>query len=141
MTRSELLNQILNDFHCTHRAILRNKLGDTKIPFGQKAVLFVISTSDTTNIKKIAKTLQITSGAATQHVEALNKDGLVDRSENPEDRRNAIVSLTEKGKQSLAELKKQRLEKAKVYFDEITDEELRVLKQVMTKIKKKVENR
>ncbi len=53
------------------------------------------------NIKQLAHILGVTSGAATQHVATLEEDGYVNRSQNPENRRETSIVVTDKGEIAL----------------------------------------
>jgi len=46
----------------------------------------------------LARRADLTSGAMTSRLDALEKDGLVRRLRDPEDRRSVLVELTEKGR-------------------------------------------
>lgn len=122
------------------RAILRHKANKaSKIPFGQKAVFYIISVKERTNIKEISQTLQITSGAATQHVEALVQDDLVVRKTDKSDRRGVIITLTKTGKSKAAELRRDQLTRVTGYFEDITDEQLNELIKILNKVNQNIE--
>jgi DNA-binding MarR family transcriptional regulator len=53
----------------------------------------------------LAKKLNITSGAVTHQINALEKLGLVTRVINPEDRRESWLEFTPKGKEMIATIK------------------------------------
>ena len=46
---------------------------------------------------ELLETLMITSGTMTNRIDQLEKAGLVERLDNPDDRRGVIIALTEKG--------------------------------------------
>lgn len=46
---------------------------------------------------QLLDTLMITSGTMTNRIDQLVKQGLVERSENPEDKRSCMITLTKKG--------------------------------------------
>jgi DNA-binding MarR family transcriptional regulator len=46
---------------------------------------------------ELTETLMITSGTMTNRIDQLEKAGLVERLDNPEDRRGVIIALTQKG--------------------------------------------
>jgi DNA-binding MarR family transcriptional regulator len=48
---------------------------------------------------ELARRAELTSGAMTSRLDALEKEGLVRRLRDPDDRRSVLVELTEKGKQ------------------------------------------
>jgi DNA-binding MarR family transcriptional regulator len=48
---------------------------------------------------ELARRAELTSGAMTSRLDALEKEGLVRRLRDPDDRRSVLVELTEKGRQ------------------------------------------
>ena len=46
---------------------------------------------------ELMETMMITSGTMTNRIDQLEKAGMVERLDNPEDRRGVIIALTEKG--------------------------------------------
>ncbi len=48
-------------------------------------------------ITEISKSLRTTRGATSNRIDRLERDGLIDRTSNPRDRRSHFVSLTPKG--------------------------------------------
>ncbi len=48
-------------------------------------------------ITEISKSLRMTRGATSNRIDRLERDGLIDRTSNPRDRRSHFVSLTPKG--------------------------------------------
>jgi DNA-binding MarR family transcriptional regulator len=79
----------------------------------------------------------ITSGAATQHIAALEKIGAVTRVTNEQDRREVIVQLTEKGNGLYAQIKQNRISLLQEIFTGLDDAELRTLIALITKATKK----
>ena len=57
------------------------------------------------SIKRLAHDLDVTPAAASQAVDRLVADGLLDRSPAPADRRAVIVTISKKGRQFLDEIK------------------------------------
>ena len=56
-------------------------------------------------IKRLAHDLDVTPAAASQAVERLVSDGLLDRRPDPRDRRAVVITISEKGRQLLDEIK------------------------------------
>jgi DNA-binding MarR family transcriptional regulator len=67
----------------------------------QIAVLFLINRKGTSSVSDIGDELEITSPAASQMLERLVQMQLIQRVENPQDRRFKQIALTEKGHQVL----------------------------------------
>jgi len=108
------------------------------IPFGQKTALFTIALHDAINVKQLANILHITSGAATQQVEALVQESLVERTTDTSDRRNVIIVLSAKGKSLMKKLEQNRLAMLEDLFSDVTDQELAAYIGVMEKVNNKL---
>ncbi len=67
---------------------------------------YIFSKPDTDiRIKHLAHDLDVTPAAASQAVDRLVADGLLDRRPDPTDRRAVIVSISEKGRKVLGEIR------------------------------------
>jgi len=75
---------------------------DYGITVTQSFVLFDLLLHKSSNVKDIASRVQLDSPAITGLVDRLVKENLVERREDPSDRRGLLIGLTEKG-QKLAE--------------------------------------
>lgn len=70
----------------------------------QSFVLFDLLDNEGTSIKDIAARVQLDSSAVTGVVDRLYKEELVNRDEDPNDRRSVNISLTPKGRNLAEEL-------------------------------------
>ena len=57
------------------------------------------------SIKRLAHDLDVTPAAASQAVDRLVSEGLLDRHPDPTDRRAVVITISEKGRKVLAEVK------------------------------------
>ncbi|MGE5381372.1 MAG: MarR family winged helix-turn-helix transcriptional regulator [Methylocystaceae bacterium] len=76
-----------------------NRFAELGITLGQSFVLFSLLEHDGSNVKEIANAVQLDSPAVTGLVDRLIKEGLVERREDPGDRRSIQVYLTGNGRQ------------------------------------------
>jgi DNA-binding MarR family transcriptional regulator len=106
--------------------------GETVTP-ALKQVLMVIGSEPTSNIKQLAKMLQITSGAVTQQVAALEKLGALERTMSDQDRREVLITVTPKGFKIYRQLREHMLKMLDSAFSTLTDDELDQFVQLMTK--------
>ncbi len=139
-TREKLFEQLIENIRGVHQGMLARGQKHDSLPHGQKTALFVICASPNTNIKQLANKLKITSGAATQHVEALVRSGLVMRTENPNDRRNVVIAPTAKGEAYLKRMKDRMSENLKDVFSVATNDELEVYVRVLKKINNRLQS-
>ena len=78
--------------------------------------LFHLSHRDHAGVTDLGEHLGVSSAAASQMLERLVDEGMIQRSEDPEDRRMKLITLTEKGSQVIKESVSARLG----WLDELT---------------------
>ncbi|MDI9466589.1 MAG: MarR family winged helix-turn-helix transcriptional regulator [Syntrophomonadaceae bacterium] len=81
-----------------------NKLAPYGITIVQSWVLFYLSTHNGSSLKDIAAAVQLDSPVVTGLIDRLEKEGLVVREEDPEDRRSLKICLTPRGREVVAEI-------------------------------------
>lgn len=69
------------------------------ITLGQSFILFALLQREGLNISSLADKLMLDNSALTGLVDRMEKEGLVQRRVDPEDRRVYLIYLTEKGRQ------------------------------------------
>ncbi len=101
------LSQILHEWMCvTIRYSMRGfmlyaKQNNYSVP--QLNVLFRLRHKGACGVSELADEMGVTAAAASQLLERLVQQGLVQRSEDPLDRRNRRMTLTEAGQQVVQE--------------------------------------
>lgn len=101
------LSQILHEWMCvTIRYSMRGfmlyaKQNNYSVP--QLNVLFRLQHKGSCGVSELADEMGVTAAAASQLLERLVQQGLVQRSEDPLDRRNRRMTLTEAGQQVVQE--------------------------------------
>lgn len=138
--REELFEQLVENIRGVQQGMVGRSQNYKSLPFGQKTALFAVCANPKTNVKQLANKLKITSGAVTQHVEALVQAGLVKRAENPNDRRNVVIVPTAKGRKYLKRMKDHMRENLKEIFSVATNDELEVYVRVLKKINNKLQS-
>jgi len=87
------------------------------ITVGQSFVIFDLLANEGSSVKDIATRVQLDSPAITGFIDRLIKEGLVERREDPSDRRSLQIFLTSKGLQLAEEM----LPVARQFNQEIKD--------------------
>jgi DNA-binding MarR family transcriptional regulator len=105
---------------------------DLSITTAQLRSLFFIENEGVTNFTKLAAALGVTSSNVTGIVDRLVEQELVSRSENPEDRRVLLLSVTEKGKTLLNSLRESRIRQMSEVLTPLSAEELSILARAFT---------
>ncbi|WP_085993562.1 MarR family winged helix-turn-helix transcriptional regulator [Oceanobacillus senegalensis] len=90
-------------------------------------------------IKQISEAVLINTGSITYVIDKLEKKGLLERSPCKEDRRVVYIQLTKKGKDLMAEIFPLHQKVIEEVFEDISDEEKRVIIDVLKRVGKKGE--
>jgi DNA-binding MarR family transcriptional regulator len=112
MEKAELINHIVELQRKIDRSRTQYELDvwmELPLTIGQLKSLFFISSQGSTNLGKLAAALGVTPTNTTGIVNRLVKQGLVSRTENPEDRRMLLLRATEKGEELVVNLKERRI--------------------------------
>ena len=88
--------------HRSMRSVIRYSK-EKHISMSQLGALSYIHHKGACGVSKIGESLNVTSAAASQLLERLVQQGLVERSEDPHDRRSKHIVLTDKGQQIMQE--------------------------------------
>lgn len=112
---------------------------DLNLTIGQLKSLFFIESEGGTNVKKLATALGVTPPDVTRIVDRLVKQGLVNRRENPKDRRMLLLQATEKGRTLLARLIENKTTHLSHILAHLSTEELTTLAQGLTALVKAAE--
>ena len=105
---------------------------DLSLTIGQLKSLFFIDFEGSTNFRKLATALGVTPPNITGIVDRLVEQGLVSRTENPENRRMLILKTTDNGKVLLARLRESGVSRMSNILAELSLEELAALAQGLT---------
>lgn len=102
-------------------------------------ILFVLSKDGSQSLKDLADHFHMSSSAATQTIDELERDGLVVRRVDADDRRKVAVLVTAKGKSELGAAKRSRLAQMKQILEALSDDELVQLRSIQQKIVRRLE--
>lgn len=97
--------------------------GSPGITSSQWGVLLLVEQFGGSTVKGVAKTLGITSSAATQLIDGLVNNGYIERETHPNDRRAVTLSLSKKMVVKVEKMKKNILQKYLIFFEVLTDRE------------------
>jgi DNA-binding MarR family transcriptional regulator len=102
---------------------------DSGLTLTQLRSLFLIANKGSTNFRKLAKALGVTPSNVTGIVDRLVEQGLVSRTQNPEDRREMTLQATDKGKALVSNLKETGIKHMTHILSVLSLEELSALAQ------------
>jgi DNA-binding MarR family transcriptional regulator len=134
MKRSELLSRLESSMLLIGKGMHEEQLSFAGCSPAQNHVLIIIGLRGDIGTKQLAETLLVTSGAATQHVDALEKAGFVTRQISASDRRGVVIRLTESGQQAYHEIRAKKVQLLRKLFAELSDDELRTLVNLIEKV-------
>lgn len=102
----------------------------------EKHTIFTISDKGNKTMGEIADRLGVTVSTPTTTVNRLIDKGYVCRHTGEEDRRQVLVSLTEKGKKLYEEMIDMRIKNLEMVFETLSDIELDMFRKLMQKLDK-----
>jgi len=82
----------------------------------------------------LAERLHVAARSATEVVDALEARGLVRREPDRSDRRATLVSLTDRGRRTSADIHRVRHDQAAEFFGSLTAAEQAALRRILTKL-------
>jgi len=108
MDKSQLIQEVVELERQVGRIIgqhVPSVLIDSGLTLTQLRSLFFIANEGSTNSRKLARALEVTPSNVTGIVDRLVEQGLVSRTQNPEDRREMTLQATDKGQALVSNLK------------------------------------
>lgn len=130
MNNTELINKII-ELQSESNRVMGSFAVEPWIELGltiaQLKSLFFIVDKEKTNFKRLAEALGVTPPNITGIVDRLVEQGLVSRTENPDDRRIMVLQATEKGRELLNRLNQKRYDQMVQILGHISAEELNAL--------------
>ncbi|MBI2854311.1 MAG: MarR family transcriptional regulator [Chloroflexi bacterium] len=128
--RAKLTQETIELEQLLGRAIARSAPDawmDLGLTIVQLKSLSLIDLSGNTNVRTLAASLNVTPPDITRIVDRLVEQGLVDRRENPKDRRMILLQTTEQGRTLLSKLRETKIAHMRHVLARLTLEELRAL--------------
>lgn len=138
MNHTESIRNILAHLGCITRDLnVRGNYPFKQFSLGRPHIdtLFLLSRESPLSIKELSKKLNVTSGAVTQFVDALENTGLVKKLGNPADKRSRLVHLTTMASQELNVFQKEYIESIGSLFEVLTPDELNELERLLEKVR------
>lgn len=101
----------------------------------QARALGVLTRHGSVRLGALSEHLRIAARSATEVVDALEKDGLVERRPDPCDRRATLVSLTDRGAQVAAGVRAARNAEAEKFFARLDDADRASLTRILRNLR------
>ena len=101
------------------------------VGFPEQIILMYLAEHGPVNQDTIARHYMIDKGAIAKTVNKLEEKGFIQRHENPDDKREKILSLSEKGRGIITEMSANLDDWYKVIFEGITPQEIELTQKVV----------
>lgn len=89
----------------------------------QYKILCILHDNGDISQKTLLDMFNIKSGSLSEAIVKMEADGLITRTKSPEDKRNYIIHLTEKGRNEYLDINSQIKGQEKILFNTLSDEE------------------
>jgi DNA-binding MarR family transcriptional regulator len=99
-----------------------------------KIMLKMANSEEGVSVGELSEKMGVTPGAITQFIDKLVDKGMVERFEDPKDRRVVRIKLTAKAKAKFQIMRDFHFERMSVSFKNLSDEELQQLAELVKKI-------
>jgi MarR family transcriptional regulator for hemolysin len=130
---------------CNFSAIIRaghifaaRKLKHIEISGAEHPILMFLGRNSNTNQEAIAKYFLIDKGAVAKSLAKLEEKGLVQRLINPQNHREKVILLSDRGKEHLKEMKEVLDEWNGLLFKDLSQEEMECFEAIVNKMAKNV---
>ena len=104
----------------------------------QEMLLKLINKNIKLTVSEIAEKMDVTSSAVSQIISKLEKGEYVKREINPDNRREIIVTLNQKGVEYFSEYEKIELKIIKKYYSKLDIEEVLTMRNITLKLEKSI---
>ena len=116
------------------RILRRGSELDTELPPGQLRLLALICALDVPTQQRVLEFMQIRPASLSEMMSKLEKGGYIIRSRDENDKRNVVISITEKGYAVNRKNYDKQRNQAMRTFDVLSDEEKDQLYNIMKKL-------
>ncbi len=132
----DLLSRVLG--RLMHRGLqaLRLFARQKGLSLGQMMVLRQLQFRGPCTVSDLAHGMEVTNAAASQMLDRLVAQGLVERRENPADRRSKSIALTPQGREVLEQATRWHQAWLKDVLDRLSPAEAEVLQQALTALER-----
>ncbi len=122
------------------RSFTERRLREFDLSFGELIIIMFLSTHENVNQEAISKTYLIDKGMVAKTLDRLEKKGLIMRRQNPDNKRENILSLQQEGIDVFHMMSDILEEWNKILYEGISKEDIECLKRVTGKMVENVAN-
>ena len=129
-THAETATRLRTAIARLNRRLRQQTVG--QLTLSQWSALVAVETAGRMRIGDLAAHEHVSPPTATRLVASLEMEGLLQREVDDEDRRSALISLTEPGRQALSELRRKRTEALAARLADLSPSDLDRLTQALS---------
>lgn len=116
-------------------ACLRRKRADGSVSHkGSGRLLDLLEDEKGTSQQQLADAAGLRAQTVSEMICVLEKNGWIKKLQSPDDRRQALIYITDEGKQARLYIREQRRKRADAFFEVLSDEEKQTLLELLNKI-------
>jgi DNA-binding MarR family transcriptional regulator len=130
----ELAEQFVAVSH-TVRQLANTRMSAAGLSLARTRALKVLVSGDPMRMNELSSALGVVPRTVTTLVDSLEREGLVERATDPQDRRATLLQITDAGRSQLQRLIAGRLTGAAALFDVLTPSERRQLSKLLTRLR------
>ncbi len=113
------------------RTFCERKLNDMNIGFPEQSILQFLSTNDNVNQETIVKHFMLDKGSVAKTLNKLEEKDLINRTDNPVNKREKLITITELGKDSSSTYQDEIRELHSFLFEGLTTEEIKEFSRII----------
>lgn len=132
----EVAERLFDLYHCVHR-LMNTSMSEEGVTLARSKFLFYLSRLGPCRCADIASALSFAPRTVTEAIDGLERDGMVVREPDPEDRRAKIISITDLGRLALEAALRPRHQTIEQLFSTLDDEERTDLYRLLGRLREK----
>ena len=129
-----IMQNIVRISHNGRRKLHKQGEGKVCRPRGYGYILDLLSENSGLTQQQIAQKLGIRPQSASEAVNSLEEQGLIEKSPNPQDKRSFLLHITPSGLDRQREMQEQRLKNAQRILAPLSEDEKDTLQQLLQKV-------
>lgn len=132
--RQELITEIIDSIRLIKRHLMASHIQSADITPVQWEILRRVLETPDQGISDLANVFVMSNSAMTQHVNLLVHKGLLERRENPDDRRQVKIAATKVCREKANRIRSTIMEQTSALFEVLTTEELFLYVELQRKV-------
>ena len=122
------------------RVFTEKRLKEFDLTFGEQSIIMFLSKNENVNQEAISKRYMIDKGMVAKTLSKLEEKGFIIREQNPDNKRENLISLTEKGVFILDDIHSTLDEWNEILMKDMSQDEINYLKNLTRKMAKNIAN-